>query len=470
MTYKLEADSGSFRDVENRVYRHGNRILRGVSKTALEHWNKLSGTEFYQKSEARGDVIKTVLLPNSDTAAKKILKDGWAAVLEHDRVPLITYPYEWSVSMLRDAALLHLRLIERAVKSDWMLKDATAFNIQFINAKPVFIDTVSFEPREEGEPWHGYRQFCMMFLIPLLIRYHLNIDHLPLLRSNLEGIAPTDAAKLFRRSDGLKKGVAAHIQLPARIENSIANKERDDAEAKSRTASQKKDRIIALLQSMRRLIKKLDFGIDHTTWSNYEKTHSYNDTEIVRKEQFVLKSAKTGRWKTAMDIGCNTGTFSKIVAPFSDMVISADGDHNAIEQLYQREKGDDNVGNIIPLVVNLANPSPAQGWAGVERKALGDRVNPDLILCLALIHHIAISANVPIPIFLDWLQSFKADIVIEFVTREDDMVKKLLTNKTVNYDHYNLDIFETELGHRFKIIDSELLKGGHRKIFFVAPK
>ena len=118
----------------------------------------------------------------------------------------------------------------------------------------------------------------------------------------------------------------------------------------------------------------------------------------------------------------------------------------------------------------MANPSPAQGWAGVERKALGDRVNPDLILCLALIHHIAISANVPIPIFLDWLQSFKADIVIEFVTREDDMVKKLLTNKTVNYDHYNLDIFETELGHRFKIIDSELLKGGHRKIFFVAPK
>lgn len=470
MTSRLAADPGSFRDVENRVYIKGNRVLRGVSQSALAHWTELSAQDFYKKSESRGDVIATRLLPASDPVAKAVLKDGWTGVLEHDRVPFISYPYEWSVSMLRDAALLHLRLIERAVKADWSLKDATAYNVQFIGAKPVFIDIVSFEPRKEGEPWYGYRQFCMMFLIPLMIRAHLDIDHLPMLRSNLEGISPVEASKLFRLSKGFKKGVSSHILLPAKVENSIASKERDDAEAKTRSATQKKDRIIALVQSIRRLIKKLDFGINHTTWSHYEKTHSYDDVEFQKKIDFVRRSAATDSWDTAMDIGCNTGTFSKLISPFSKLVISADGDHNAVEQLYLRENEADNVGNIMPLVMNLANPSPSQGWAGTERRALGERAKPQLILCLALIHHIAISANVPISAFLEWLRSFDSKLVIEFVTRQDDMVKKLLTNKTIDYDHYTLEIFESEVKKRFKIIDSENLKGGHRKIFFLDPK
>lgn len=469
MMSKLQADSGSFRDVENRVYKKGTRILRGISESALANWNALSKTDFYKKSEAQGDIIRTVLLPENDNDAKEVLKEGWAGVLEHDPVPFISYPYEWSVSMLRDAAILHLRLFERALKSGWTLKDSTAYNVQFIGAKPVFIDIVSFEPRPDGQPWYGYRQFSMMFLIPLLIRAHLDVDHLPLLRSNLDGIAPVEAVKLFRGTTRMKKGVMSHIVLPAKVEKSIATKERDDAEAKVRQGQQKKDRVLALVQSMRRLIKKLDFGISHTSWSHYEKTHSYSDVEFTKKINFVERCAKEGDWTTAMDIGCNTGIFSKLISPYCKLVVSADGDHNAVEQLYLREKETDRVGNIMPLVMNLSNPSPGQGWAGKERKALGERAEPQLILCLALIHHIAISANIPIAIFLDWLRSFDAKLVIEFVTREDDMVKKLLINKTIGYEHYTLENFETEAKKRFKILDEALLKHGHRKIFFLGP-
>jgi len=467
---KLQADSGSFRDVENKVYSYEGRILRGLSKSAVANWEILNKKKFFQNAVLRGDIVKTKLLSKNDKGAKAVLADGWDSVLEHTRVPFISYPYEWTISMLRDAALLHLDLIERAVRNGWTLKDATAYNIQFIGAKPVFIDIVSFEPRKEGEPWYGYRQFCMMFLIPLMMRAHLGLDHTSLLRSNLEGIEPGEAAKVFRLSKGWKKGVLSHVILPSMIEGRIAKKERDDAKAQKRDSIQSKERVIALLSSMRRTVKALDFGINHTTWSHYEKTHSYDDIEFSKKKEFVERNAKTEHWKTSWDIGCNTGTFSKLIAPYCDQVISLDGDHNAVEQLYLREQAEDRIGNLLPLTSNLANLSPNQGWGGSERKAFDEREKPDLVLVLALIHHVAISANIPMESFLDWLLRLDANIVLEFVTREDDMVKKLLINKTISYADYNLVNFEKAVKERFKILDSDLLKDGHRKIFFLEPK
>jgi len=473
----LSTVPGSFRDPANRVYafagssdgREDVSIYRGVNQQALEYYRDLAQAPFFKSLLENGRVVST-----EETVSGEIFdavrKDGWAGVLQHEPVPFITYPYEWTFGMLKDAALLHLDILETSLESGWTLKDATPYNIQWINARPVFIDIPSFEPWEKGTPWVGYRQFCSMFLTPLMLRSHLNIDHLPLLRSYLDGIAPTEALKFFQGRNRFKKGVMAHLSLPAKVEASIQKKERDDVEVQKRsTRSHSKAMVVGLVQSLQRLVRKLKIDIAHTDWSHYDRTHSYSDGEHELKKAFVEKAIKARSRKFVWDIGCNTGTFSRIAAAHADLVLSLDGDHDAVEQLYLKEKKEAN-SKILPTVMNLANISPNHGWAGEERAALDNRRSPDLVLVLALIHHMRISANIPTSMFLSWLRKFDAEIVIEFVTRKDEMVVKLLTHKAEQYEDYNVEQFSSECEELFEIKDRKILKGGKREIFHLLPK
>lgn len=472
-----QANAGSFRDPVNRVYEvmpesiDGKaRILRGLSKDALAVYQQLSGETFFRKAQDAGHIVQTALLPPDDEDARAVMADGWAGVLEHETVPFVTYPYEWTFSMLKDAALLQLHLIENSLENGWTLKDATPYNIQWIGSHPVFIDVASFEPWREGEPWVGYRQFCSMFLTPLMLRAYLGIDHLPILRSCIDGIPPTEAAKYFTGMKRLKKGVMSHIILPAKVESWIAKRERDDAPARQRTSrKQSKAMVLGLVQSLKRLVHKLSIEIKHTDWSQYDKTHSYQEADFDAKKAFVLRHASTAQPEYVWDIGCNTGTFSRVSSDYCSRVISVDGDHNAVEQLYLAEKGNPD-SNILPLIMNLANISPGQGWAGSERQAFDQRRKPDLVLCLALIHHVRMSANIPNALFLKWLRSLEAEVIIEFVNREDEMVMKLLTNKREQYEDYNLDQFTEEAERLFTIKDRAPLKGGKRVIFLLTPR
>jgi len=474
---KLEANTGSFRDPANRVYetksKHGDgktRILRGLTKDTLAIYQQLSEEDFYHKLLRAGYIVQTNLLAEDDEDAKEVIADGWAGVLEHDPIPFVTYPYEWTFSMLKDAALLQLNLIEKSLESGWTLKDATPYNIQWIGPRPVFIDIPSFEPWVEGEPWVGHRQFCSMFLTPLMLRAHLEIDHLPFLRSYLDGIPPMEAVKFFTGLRRFKKGVLSHIVLPAKVESSIANRERDDAPAKQRKSRKhSKAMVVGLVQSIKLLVKKLSIEISHTDWSQYDKTHSYQEVDFDLKKAFVLKYASSSQREYVWDIGCNTGTFSRIFSEYCSHVISVDGDHNAVEQLYLAEK-DNPDSNIQPLVMNLGNISPGQGWGGRERLAFDQRKKPDFVLCLALIHHIRLSANIPNCLFLKWLRSLESEVILEFVNRDDEMVIKLLTNKKEQYEDYNLNQFIADAEQYFTIVDRAPLKGGKREIFYFKPR
>lgn len=466
--------SGSFRDPSNRVFQVRSkdaqtRILRGVDAANLDYFNQLSNESFFEKLTEQGRIVKSARLdPQADAAANDIVARGWAGVLEHEVVPFVSYPYEWTFSMLKDAALLQLRILEAALENNWTLKDATPFNVQFVGARAVFIDTPSFEPWPKGEPWLGYRQFCSAFLTPLILQARLGLDIRPLMRAYIDGIPPTEAAKFFRGLSKWRRGVLSHIILPATVENRIAASERDDAPAKRRKAvAHSKPMVIGLVQSMARLVRKLDIKQTHSDWSDYDSTHSYNDEEHAQKKAFVEKAASRPI-RMAWDIGCNTGTFSRIVAERANYVLAVDGDHNAVEKLYRQERQRKG-GNILPLVLNLANISPGQGWAGSERAAFDKRGKPDLILVLALVHHIRMSANIPLDLFLDWLRSLDAEIVIEFVDRHDEMVVKLLTNKKEQYADYNRDTFLGQVESRFTIRDRAVLKGGKREIFHLAP-
>jgi hypothetical protein len=330
----------------------------------------------------------------------------------------------------------------------------------------VFIDIPSFVRRPPGDYWRGYRQFCMLFFYPLLLTAYRGIPFQGLLRASLDGLSPGKIAPFFSGLSGFRRGILAHVRLPAALERRVVA---SGANGATKVAKPQSDAmVLGLVQSMRRTVSNLATPVTATMWSNYGDTHSYDRASIEEKATFVEKAAARTRCKMAWDLGSNTGTFSELLESRADRVISIDADHECVERLYLRlrARGDQKV---LPLVMNLANPSPNQGWASGERLAFDSRNKPDLILGLALIHHICLGNNVPIPNFLDWLVMTGARLVIEFVDRSDGMVREILGRKTETHEDYNLANFERELRRRYEILSSAPLKGGERRIYYCAP-
>jgi SAM-dependent methyltransferase len=468
----LSADGGSFKDPSGRVYRWhepgGTRVVRGLNGEAAETIERLLSEPFFQRLVADGDVAKTTFLPRDDPASSRVIEMGWAAAVEHEAVEFVTWPYEWPFSMLKDAALLQLRLLDTAVRNGWMLKDATPFNIQWIGARPLFTDVPSFVPWEDGEYWRGYRQFCSTFLTPLMLTAHLGIPFQPLLRSRLDGIPPEDATNYFYGRRRFKRGVLSHVWFPAKAERRMRRRGADVQGSGSRRR-QPRVTLLALLDSLTRLVDGLSYGPPSSDWSQYSETHSYDDKDFERKKSFVDRHTSTRRPSLLWDLGANTGTFSRIAARHSRTVVAVDGDQDAVDLLYRgaREGGER---NIVPLVMDLANLSPGQGWAGQERAAFDKRRSPDMVLCLALVHHMRVSANVPLSLFVEWLRSLDATAIVEFVGRDDEMFRKLVENKSEDYPDYTPEAFESEIAEHFTVSDRLELKGGKREMFLLEPK
>ena len=468
----LSVDAGSFKDPSGRVYRldepDGSRVVRGLTAGAAATVENLLSEKFFERLVVDGDVVKTTALPEDDPAAARVIEMGWAAAVEHEAVEFLTWPYEWPFSMLKDAALLQLRLLDTAVRNGWILKDATPFNIQWMGARPTFTDVPSFTPRTDGEYWRSYRQFCSTFLTPLLLTAHLGIPFQPLLRSRLDGIPPEEAVRYFHGLRKFKRGVLSHVWFPAKAERRMRSRANDGRDAGS-TRRQPETMLLALLDSLMRLVDKLSYGHASSDWSHYAETHSYEDEDFERKKSFVERHASARRPHLLWDLGANTGTFSRIAARHSGLVVAVDDDQDAVNLLYRDvREGEDR--NIVPLVMDLANLSPGQGWAGRERAAFDRRRSPDMVLCLALVHHMRVSANVPLSLFLEWLRSLDATVVIEFVGRDDEMFRRLIEHKTEDYSDYTPEQFEADLARHFTVGDRMALKDGKRELFLLEPK
>ena len=470
----LSADDGSFKDPSGRVYwvedgAGHQRVVRGLTATTAATVERLLAEPFFRGLIANGVVANTRVLRPDDPVASAVMDRGWASVLEHEAVDFPTWPYEWPFGMLKDAALLQLDLLETCVRGGWILKDATPFNIQWVGTKPVFIDIPSFVPRPDGEYWQGYRQFCSMFLIPLMLTAHLRIPYQPLLRSCLEGIPPETAIKYFHGLRRLKRGVPSHVWFPSKVEAWMQR--RDEARRSPSSGRRQRERaLLALLDGLARLVKGLSYRqATSSNWSRYSETHSYAEDDLERKTAFVEKHTLARRPHLLWDLGANTGTFSRVAAQYSQIVIAVDGDHEAVEVLY-REAREGREQNIIPLVMDLANPSPGQGWAGRERAPFVGRRNPDMALCLALFHHLRVSANVPVSLLATWLRSLDATVIVEFVDRDDEMFAKLAENKRDDYADYTLENFQSEVDKHFTVEDRMGLKGGKRVLFVLEPK
>lgn len=388
------------------------------------------------------------------------------AVLRHERVPVVSYPYEWTFGMLRDAALLELELLLGALDDGLVLKDGTPYNVQWHGARPVFVDVGSFERLRPGEPWAGYRQFCTLVLYPLLLQAYKGVPFQPWLRGSLEGIEPAEMRRLLSLRDRFRRGVLTNVVLHARLESRYAERE---VKADLKRAGFHAELIKANARKLAKLVRRLEWEPGRTAWSGYGEANPYDDADAAAKESFVREAAGARRRALLWDLGCNDGRYTRLAAQEADYAVAVDADAAVVEALYRalRDEGSE---TILPLVGNVADPSPGLGWRGLERRPLADRGRPDLALALALVHHVALSANVPVHSFLDWLAELRTELVIEFPTREDPMVERLLARKGpgANPD-YDTETFERALEERWRVERRQTLPSGTRILYRALP-
>jgi SAM-dependent methyltransferase len=462
-------EPGSFRDPHSRVVEADGAVLRLLSEQGLRDWDALSASELFPRAVAEGKLVGTEVEPDGMANLPDALVAGSAAVLRHEVVPFVSYPYEWTFAMLKDAALLQLELLRSALDEDLILKDSSPYNVQWRGAEPVFIDVGSFEALREGEPWVGYRQFCMLFLYPLLLQAYKGIPFQPWLRGRLDGIEPQACRDLMSFRDLFRSGVLSHVVLHARLERSQADSDRD-VKRELGNAGFKKELIVANVKRLERLVRKLEWRPGASEWSDYGPRGHYTDADSGAKDDFVRRAAAERAWELVWDLGCNDGRFSRIAAEHARTVVAMDADAAVVDRLYRslREEGQT---SILPLFVDLVDPSPALGWRGSERRTLSERGSPALTLCLALIHHVAISGNVPVRDFLEWLRSLETKLVIEFPTTDDPLVKRLLARKQEGtHPDYERGYFERCLGELFDVGSSEELSSGTRVLYVAQPK
>lgn len=475
---RTRPEPASFRDPANRVFYADGQVLRGLNAEAVEDWTALSGSRFFATLTDQGKICATEPLGDAVPAE---LASGWDLVLRHERIPFVSYPYEWSFAMLRDAALLHLEMLLAALDEGVTTKDGSAYNLQWRGARPVFIDIGSFERARDGEPWAGYRQFCQTMLYPLLLQSHLGVAFQPWLRAQIDGIEPGQLRKIFGGFRRFKPGVLKHVHLHDAVQARFSKDTTQSVRADLRAAGYSRELTIATVRALRKLVTKLEWRPPATHWASYQDTCTYTEDDRGRKVEFVGRSlaaaaagshgdgaASASGLGLVMDLGANDGTYSRIAAEHADYVLAVEADDAVVDQLYRALSAEGNR-RILPLVMDLANPSPGIGWRGRERASLEQRGPADAVLALAVVHHLAIGRNVPLPDVVDWLAALGRRVVVEFVDPEDPMARRLLANKPAGlFEDYRRDHFEKLLAERFTIESREELPSGTRALYYGA--
>ena len=464
----VEFDPGSFKDPDGRVFFSDGRVLRTLSQDAAARMQTLFDDNILPELIDRGLVIPTKLVETTRIGLDPATLGK--TVMEHARVPVITYPYEWPFDMLRDGALLTLDLLEYCLGHNLILKDATPYNIALMDGRLRFIDLLSIDRYRPGQPWDGYSQFCKEFLFPLMMSAYRRIDFRPWLRSELKGIPPSQFVRLLSWRDRLRPGVFRHAVLQARLERSFATRDADIRGAFMK-AELGKELIVSNIRGLRKVIRRLVAHEDsHSPWVDYRSTHSYSEDEGAAKRQFIERSLSDAKCARVIDLGANTGDYALIAAKHADLVICADSDAACVNVVFRRMRNERDGHKLVPMVVDLTNPSPSQGWALKERKSFFDRVETDGFVALALVHHIRISGNVPLANFVSMLALLGRAGVIEWVDKEDHMVQRLLRNRADVFPDYSWDGFKAALESHFIIRNVQESHGGLRKLCYVAAR
>lgn len=439
-------EAGSFRDPGGRVFRAGDAVLRTVTNMSSENFRAANQSGVLRRLADEGTLVD---FSDVTTKASSYGLETASFLLEHPRLPFISYPYEWSFSLHKAAALAHLDLQLSLLNDGFTLSDATAYNIQFDGVRPIFIDHLSIRPYKDGEIWAGHRQFCMQFLNPLIMWSALDLQPSHWFRGSLEGIAPEDLAKLLPWRKRLSLTVLTHVVMQAAMQNRSVR--RPSTATGSRTVTLPKSSFKGMLQGLRSYIADLEVPSHRTVWGDYAHNTSYSTPEMHEKHAFVREMVSAVKPTMLYDIGCNSGDYSiAALESGAKSVVGFDFDHRALETAYGRAKADGL--RFLPLWLDASNPSPSQGWGQAERMGFSERAKPDALLALALIHHIAIGRNVPLEMATDWLLSLAPTGVIEFPHKSDPMVQTLLSHREDIFPSYDKDNFMQILSSKARIV------------------
>ncbi|WP_326553751.1 class I SAM-dependent methyltransferase [Micromonospora sp. NBC_01813] len=467
-------EPGSFRDPDNQVFYAEGAVLRGLGPQAAKDWSTVSGSSFLPPLLAAGKVIGTE--PAAPQTLPATVTGRWTTVLRHDRIPFVSYPYEWSFAMLRDAARLHLEILQDALADGITMTDGSAYNLQWRGADPVFIDVGSFQPGTAGEPWAGYRQFCQTMLYPLMLQAHLGLDFQPFLRARIDGIESSQMRRMFGGARRWRAGVFKHVHLHDAMQARNAGASTGEVRDEIRDAGFSAELVQATVRAVARLVERLDWAPPRSHWVNYQQTCTYSDADRTAKTAFVDGELADRRPGTVFDLGANDGTYSRIAAAHADYVVAVESDPAVVDDLYRKLRAE-REHRILPILMDLADPSPGGGWAGDERTSFLSRAKADSVLALAVIHHLAIGRNVPLPRILDWLTAMlpvgggQGHLIIEFVHPDDPMARQLLANKPAGlFPDYQRAEFERLLAERYEITRREELPSGTRTLYAGVPR
>lgn len=450
--------AGSFRDPDGQVHLLDGVVYRTVSAARERDVRDLLSGQFYR------DLVRDAWLVQSQIVdwPEGLDRGGWSLAVRHDRLDLISHPYEWPFGALKDAALFHIDLQLRALAAGYVLSDASAYNIQFVGAKPMFIDMLSLRPYHEGEYWGGHRQYVEQFLNPLLLRSMLNVPHNAWYRGNLEGISSTELVRILPLRVKARWGVFANVVLPALKQRSSSSL--DTATLKGvRSRSLSKNGYRALLEQMRSLVDSLKCPDTQTTWQCYEREHTYDLEERKSKREFVAKFVSDRRPGTVIDFGCNSGEYSQhCLEHGAGRIVGFDFDHGALDQAFSRAK-ELNLA-FTPLFLDAANPSPSQGWNQCERESI-DRIRADAVIALAFEHHLTIGRNIPLDRFVSWIMRFAPEGVIEFVPKEDPTIQRMLAIRDDVFPNYNQSAFEQAIRKSASIVAQHRISSHGRVLY-----
>lgn len=458
---KNKADSrigSSFRDPSGFIFKQDGVLYRQVNPIYQPAYDQLMNSGLYADLAAKGWLIGHEEVNELAASRPEAYK-----IIQPEIIPFISYPYEWSFSQLKDAALLTLHILKAALEKGMILKDASAYNIQFLDGHPVLIDTLSFDLYRDGSPWDGYRQFCQHFLAPLALAARVDIRLTQLLKVYIDGIPLDLASELLPSSTrfGLS-GLALHIHMHASMQKQYSG----DSAVKTSSIQIKKEAILKLVDGLEKTIEELKWEPKGTEWGEYYSATNYSSDALRLKGEIIGNWIQAVQPKSAWDLGANNGLFSREASRRGVMTVASDIDPAAVEKDYLTVKHDHEK-NLLPLIIDLTNPSSSIGWANRERDSFSERGPVDLILALALLHHLAISNNVPLEAIAQYFASICSWAVVEFVPKSDSQVKRLLATRKDIFPNYSEAGFEAAFSGFFKIEEKKTIPGSDRTLYLL---
>ncbi|GJM24251.1 MAG: 50S ribosomal protein L11 methyltransferase [Phycisphaerae bacterium] len=451
-------DAGSFRDPNGFVCHHEGKVYRVVDESFSHLFDQLQRSGLLQQLFDDGLLIGSRRISDDEHVLSELGRiadpsaTGAHSVLHHERVPFISYPYEWSPGMLADAALCTLDLQLRLMSGGYNLKDATAYNVQFIGSQPVFVDVTSIESVQRKDVWTALDQFYRMFLYPLLLSHYGRCQSKPYFLSHLDGMEPDDVQRCIGRVSALRPGLLLDLWLPCQLKrwaNRKPNQLRHQVDVNRDDTKPLEINLKRLRHKIQKLAEKRHSG---GTWLGYENDNCYDEAAEDLKRTFVERHLTGNRPARVLDIGCNTGAYSRLAAESGAAVVALDSDTACIDNLYRNAR--DNRLNILPLVMNIANPSPGIGFRNIERQSFLDRASFDCVLALALIHHLHITANLPLDSIRDLLADLTEDVlIIEFIEPTDSMFKQLRGSRADDFADFTIERCSQSFTSRFDLIE-----------------